>query len=431
MNKAFITGFAGGLLILSVFSATLSPAQEWKLIGITGQQSDRTLDGAGGFLHPDNTLYEINVTNGTITKLFRTTWVPDSHAIGYNPVTGLLFHSGGGAAREDDPTLTGHDQGGPPIPGLAFQDNYYLEAINLATQQPTPIFNANPCPNPDSTLPCFGLPAPRPAWALPAQRRNSTQTASSFRQEGPDEYSGLRGMAWSAQEKLFYVSDSDGIFKLTATGESTFLAQPSFPIDDAFDLAKAIAFVVTTNLLVGHRDGAIDPDDPLNSQDGYLMHINPDTGEVIGQIRVRYPEGGGAPVGSFGGLLGLSQNPATGLLYGLRKTDGNFARELVTINPQTGQTKLVANLKMHIAGIAFMQATDAEIHIDSITQAGGAVTLDWSGGAPKFLVRKKVDLNSSDWVNVQTTNERTVTINKGPSPTYFQIVGSYTGPDMP
>jgi hypothetical protein len=51
-----------------------STGSVWRLIGITGQQSDDTLDAQNNFVHPDNTLFEINLTNATVTKLFRTTW---------------------------------------------------------------------------------------------------------------------------------------------------------------------------------------------------------------------------------------------------------------------------------------------------------------------------------------------------------------------
>jgi hypothetical protein len=159
-------------------------SRSWRLIGITGQQGDATPDGQGGYLYPDNTLFEISQTNGAITKLFRPTWIPDSHSIGYCLSNNLLYHSGGAGAYRDNPLQTGHEQGGPDIPGLAFQDNYYLESINLASREMTGILNANPCPNPDSTLPCFGLVAPVPTWMLPTYRRDSSQTDPTNRVRG-------------------------------------------------------------------------------------------------------------------------------------------------------------------------------------------------------------------------------------------------------
>ena len=202
----------------------------------------------------------------------------------------------------------------------------------------TAVLNANPCPNPDPTLPCFGLPAPRPTWALPEDRRDSTQTDPSFRQKGEHEYSALRGMAWSDAENLFYVTDNEGIFRLTPNGVSTFVARPAFPTDGKLDQSKAIAFYTVgavTQLLVGHRDGS--------GTEGYLISLNPATGEVVREIPLTYPPNGGDPVDSFGGLLGLAQHPTTGVLYGIRKTSDNFGREIVTIDPSSGATTLVGS----------------------------------------------------------------------------------------
>jgi hypothetical protein len=390
--------------------------QSWQLVGITGQQGNDDIA-----TYPDNTLFDINLTTGALTKLFTATYIPDSHSIGYNPVSGLLYHTGGAAAYRDDPTRTGTPQGGDPIPGLAFQDNYYVETINLATQVATGVINANPCPNPDPNLPCFGLVAPRPTWALPAERRTSEQTDPSFRQRGPDEYSALRGMAWSAEKKLFYVSDGEGIFKLTPTGESTFLSRPAFPIDGKVDVAKAIAFVVTTNLLVGHRDGAVDPADEVPVKDGYIMRLNPETGAVLGQLRLTYPEGGGEPVGEFAGLLGLAQHPVTGVLYGLRQTADPMQRELVTINPETGATKLVGVVGKHIASIAFAQAAQQQGINVSITRTGNNITLAWTGGTGPWVVQKKISLTDPTWMNVASTSQRTVTLPAGGDTGFFRI----------
>jgi hypothetical protein len=394
-------------------------ASPWRLVGITGQQGNTDENPQGAFLYPDNTLFEINLANGALTKLFRPTWIPDSHAIGYNPLDGMLYHTGGSAAYRDDPLRTGHEQGGPDIPGLAFQDNYYMEKINLVTQAMTAVLNANPCPNPDPSLPCFGLPAPRPAWALPTERRNSTQTEGSFRQRGENEYSALRGMAWSSTEKLFYVTDNEGIFKLTPDGVSTFLSRPGFPIDSKNDEAKGIAFV--TQLLVGHKDGS--------GTNGYLMSINPATGEVLHEVPLTYPPNGGDPIDSFGGLLGLAQHPATGVLYGIRKTSDNFARELVTIDPSTGATTLVGTMGMHMASIAFVPAPAtppaAAFKIQSVGQVGNNLSFTWTGGTPPYQVQTSNTLADGSWTNVGApTSGTSTTVAVSGSSGYFQVVGS-------
>ena len=48
----------------SLLAVLLAPgivvAENWKLIGITGQQGDTTPAPAGGFLYPDHTLYDLD-----------------------------------------------------------------------------------------------------------------------------------------------------------------------------------------------------------------------------------------------------------------------------------------------------------------------------------------------------------------------------------
>jgi hypothetical protein len=402
---------------IDTFTIEATPAggggQGWRLIGITGQQGDDTKNAQGEFVYPDNTLYEIDQSSGVLTKLFRTTWVPDSHSIGYCPTNNLLYHTGGAAAYRDDPARTGHEQGGPDIAGVGFQDNYYLETINLATRVMSGVLNANPCPNPDATLPCFGLPAPVPKWALPAYRRNSSQIESTNRLRGTNEYSALRGMAWSTNKNLFYVSDGEGIFKLTPGGDSTFLARPAFPVDGKRDVSKGIAFVTVTNvtkLLVGHRDGS--------GGNGYLMEIDPETGEVRGELVLSYPPSGGEPANEFGGVLGLAQHPVTRVIYGIRKTDDNFGRELVTINPTTGATTLVGSMGMHMADIVFVPAPSASgPQLQSITRSGTTLTLAWTGGTPPYQVQKRASLSTGAWANdptaVITATSATVTLTGG------------------
>lgn len=289
----------------------------------------------------------------------------------------------------------------------------------------TAVFNADPCPNPDPTLPCFGLPGPRPNWVLPVARRDSTQTDDSFKERGPNEYHAARGMAWSVSRGLFYIADEQGIFKLTLGGDCTFLARPAFASDGKVDNAKAIAFVTVgavSKLLVGHRD-------PLGVNpagiNGYLIEIDPESGDVLGEIALTYPPGGGSPVDQFGGLLGIAQHPVTGVLYGIRKTDDNFARELVTINPVTGATTLVGNMGMHIAGMTFVPTTfPSSFLITSITRSGNGILLTWSGGTPPYQVQTNDTLIPATWVNTgPATNGNSATVPMSGSRGFFRIVG--------
>jgi len=412
-------------LVLSLLSA-IAHAQGWRLIGITGQQGNDTPDPQGGFLYPDHMLYEINVTTAAITKLRRLTFVNDSQAVGYSPATGLLYHSAGSESYSNNPSRLGHDQGGPDISGVGYQDSQYLESINLTTGMTTALFNADPSPNPDPLLPSFGLPAPRPNWVLPEVRRDSTQTDGSFNVRGPNEYHAARGMAWSASKGLFYIADEQGIFKLTLGGECTFIARPAFPSDGSVDNAKAIAFVKVggvSKLFVGHRNGT--------GTNGLLIEIDPETGEVLGEVPLTYPPGGGEPVDQFGGLLGMEQHPATGVLYGIRKTADNFARELVTINPVTGATTLVGNMGMHIAGITFVPTTlPSAFRITSIARSGNDILLTWTGGTPPYQVQTNSTLSPATWVNIgSATNGNSTTVPMTGATGFFRIAApSATAP---
>jgi len=291
-----------------------------------------------------------------------------------------------------------------------------MEAVNLTTRVATAVFNADPCPNPDPSLPCFGLPAPRPGWVRPVARRDSTQTDGAFRETGIDEYHASRGMAWSASQNLFYISDELGIFKLNTEGDCTFLARPAFPSDGSQDNSKAIAFVKVgnqTKLFVGHRNGV--------GANGALIEIDPASGDVNSEVPLTYPPGG-ADEGQFGGLLGMDQHPVTGVLYGIRKVGNNFARELVTINPSTGATTFVGNMGMHMASITFVATP--QFDITSVSRNGNVLTLTWSGGSPPYQVQTNTTTAEQSWVNSGApTNGTTATVTLTGNRTFVRVKG--------
>src|ERR1051325_7920622 len=199
-----------GKLGMHITSIAFVPVDPWRLVGSSGAQQDDTQTVPGEYDHPDHTLWEINHYSGDITRLLLLPWVPDSVAIGYCASNNLVYQTGGDGAYRDDPLRNIHDQDpSVQIPGGAFQDNQYMGTINLANHAMAGVYNANPCPNPDPTLPCFGLPAPIPSWVLPQYRRNSSHTSSTNRITGPNEASGIRGMAWSKSRNSFYVADGD------------------------------------------------------------------------------------------------------------------------------------------------------------------------------------------------------------------------------
>jgi hypothetical protein len=409
--KQFV--FSTTLLAL-LLAPVLVEAQGWKLIGITGQQGNTTSDGAGGFLYPDHTIYDLDAILvdpfGTPEKLFATPFVNDSQSIGFSPATGLIYHTGGAESYSNNPLRRGNDQGGPDIFGVGYQDSQYMASFDLQTRTFTGIYNAAPCPNPDPTLPCFGVVAPRPSWVLPVEQRNSTQTGGEYRARGSNEYHAIRGMAWSASKNLFYAADEEGIFKITTSGDCQFLARPAFPADNKTDAAKAI-LVIPERLLVGHRDA------------GYLMEVDAESGKVVGQVQLKFPTGGGAPEDSFGGVLGMAQHPETGVIYGVRHTEDAFARELVTIDPNSGDTALVnaLNLGLHIASIAFVQ--EPPLRIRSITRSGNNVTITWAGGNAPYQLQASSDLNAG-WSDVGTpTSAFSATVPIEGTGRYFRVAG--------
>jgi hypothetical protein len=76
-------------------------------------------------------------------------------------------------------------------------------------------------------------------------------------------------------------------------------------------------------------------------------------------------------------------------------------------------------------------AVVSNIHIDSYTQTPTTITLNWSGGAGKYLVQSKSDITSATWVAVQSTTGTTATVTKSGNAQYYRVQGGYTGPDVP
>lgn len=427
-------------------------AQTYRLFGISGkQQADQVAPDV--YTYKDHTLFEINTATALLTEKIRMTWVPDSDAIGFCPQNGLIYHTASSGAYRDNMSNTAHDQDpSVQIPCASCQDNYYMENYNLLTGTFTGVYNANPCPNPDNPtndigndglyMPCFGLAAPIPPWVEPQYRRDSTQTGpgtSSNRIDGPNEPSaGIRGFAWSAELNSWFVS-AGTLYQMSLDGmTNTLISNPTFqiPTDDLgtypdgfrpiADLkALAIMNVGGVNKLFGTwRD---DAGTVSGNTNGWIMEIDPATGTNVSQIGV-HPPPGGSPVGNgdeFGGLLGLAQNPQTGVVYGLRKTNDPYARELVTIDLATGDSTLVGILNdgtygQAITTIAFVP----DIMITSITQSGGTLTLTWTGAAgPTFSVQTTASLTPPvSWKTVATgLTGPSTSISKTNSLGFFRI----------
>lgn len=405
-------------------------AQSYKLFGITGMQQSEQL-APGVYDHKDHTLFSIDTSNGKLTDVLRMTWVIDSQAMSYCPANGLIYHSAGSEAYRNGQNLVRDQDSNEQTPGGAFQDNQYMENYNLLTGTLTGVYNANPCPNPDNPanepnlppeeqdglyLPCFGLPAPIPPWVEPQYRRNTTQTDGTNRISGPNEVSSIRGFAWSTADNAWYVSNGD-LFKMSLDGMTcTKIGTPVFqiPTDDLetytngyrpiADL-KALAFINVggqTKLFGTWRD---DNGTISGNTNGWLMEIDPLTATNLSQIAV-HPPPGGSPVGNgdeFGGILGLAQNPQTGVVYAIRKTDDAYARELVTIDLATGNSTLVGVLTDGTYGQAITTlAFAADILITSTTKSGSNLTITWTGAAkPPFSLQRKSPITGA-WTPIAT-----------------------------
>jgi hypothetical protein len=356
------------------------------LIGITGKQNS----GESGIDPNDDKLFEINITNAAVTPLVKLPFVPDTTAIGFNPQDGLLYRTAGSSAYRNDPNR------------IAFNDNHYMQTVDVYSQDypQEGIFNANA--QGDANYGPYGLPAPRPTWVLPAERRTNEQTDPSFRQDGPNEYHALRDFTWSSSENLFYGADEKGIFKLTPEGESTFVGHPG-GLEP-----KGISFFTIggeRRLLLGERDGPT------------LSTIDPMTGQIVGNPITLVNEA----MQPLAGILSLAEHPDGTSLYGISKiVDGggdSIARELVRINPVTGVTTPIGVLdtgNAFMADLAFVFIDAPVIHTWNVDANGNwSTAANWTNGEPNAVG------DAASFVGVITA-PRTVTVD-GP-----KTVGSLT-----
>ena len=384
-----------------------------RLIGISGFS-----DGPG--------LYEINPTNAVTTLVFTPSPVSDTPTLGFSPTNGMLYFFGGGYAYRAADPVTGLND---PTKG-GYQDTHYMAKIDLVTSNETGIFNADPCPNPDNPandigsdgifLRCYGLPAPFPTFVLPQYRRDSTMTDPTNRLDGPNEYHYAMGAAWSPSENLFYVTDnSSKIFKLTTAGDSTVTTLPSGnPRGTAFLAVNGV-----TNLWVGNKTGG---------DQGTITEIDTVGETVIGDLLLNIPPTSTNTV-KFGGVMGLAQNPDTGVIYAMRAPLSGAGdatgrvRELITINMATGDTTLVGVTPVEINSIVFYTTTSSSpAQIKSVARSGNDITLAWTGGVPPFNIDSRASLSTGLWSTVVSnilTFSATVTNGVSGSTGFFRVAG--------
>jgi len=181
---------------------------------------------------------------------------------------------------------------------------------------------------------------------LPATRRTDAQTDFQYGQEakGPGEYPLARDLTWSSSANAFYVTAFDGIYKLSADGQtSTFVGDPGTD-------AGAVTFFNVDGqrrLLAGQENG---PE---------LDTIDPATGQVVNAVLIASDTAGF----SIAGLLSLVESPDTTTLIGLAKDasapDDPLKRKLIAINPADGTFTAIGTVNAPIDDLAFVYTAAA------------------------------------------------------------------------
>jgi hypothetical protein len=335
--------------------AQVAPASaQVRLIGMTGNQTQGDWNGI-----PQESLFEVDLTDGSTEFLSRLDFGFDSQAIGYNPKDGMLYRTAGIDAWR--PLQPDH---------YAFNDTQYMEKLDpndLAPNTPVDtiaIFNADPLQRPN--------PAPRPSWVYPPEPR----TDASEPYDDPegektnDEYHSLRGLAWSASNQLFYGSDEEGIFTMTPEGVSKYVG---IPRPDFGDVKGIVILNVDgqEKLYVGTKEQT--GSEPFQGSE--LIEVDMTTGLEISSIVLKDPV---LPTIGATGILGMSVHPETGVLYAISRggspSDPEL-RELITINPLTGDTVLIGEVGVNLSSIAFTFPVEPPVGQDGDTDGDGDVDL--------------------------------------------------------
>jgi len=308
-----------------------------RLIGVTGNE------GTGAQAANNESLWDITYTTGanpsaTATRFLGLPAVPDNDAIAFNPDSLLLNHISGGSSTSNTPSDPN------------YRDNHFMETINVpsGTNAMTTVFNAN--------SEKYGSPGPFPSFVLPATRRTDAQTDPSFGDaRGPGEYNLARDFTWSSADHAFYLSDYQGLFKLTPDGQSTFVGDPIFPGDGP----GGITFFNVDGqrqLLLAQLSGA------------GLFTMNPANAEVIGDPVVLADADGN----NVGGILSLVESPDGNTLLGLAKdsTDPTdpLKRSLVQIDPVSGLVTKLGTFNIPITDLAYVYSPATSTPVAQIQQ---------------------------------------------------------------
>jgi PEP-CTERM motif len=327
------------------------------LYGITGNQE---ADKAGATDLPDETLFAINTGTGAMTTVKRLSYIPDTDAIGWNPMDGQVYHVSGSSEYRDRTTQ------------LAFNPNQYMEKYDVGSDTLTAVFNSNP----HGLYFNFGLNGPRPSWVLPAEQRVVGQNPdNSFPPDfdprenvaGDNEYDSIREMVWSPSQQAFIAATHEGMFKLTPGGDSTFLSTSGVTGEP-----KAIAYATVGGVRKLYYTWSADKDQGTNS----YFEVGADWSAI--------EEKTFTPDASFGGtvvlgILGLAEHPDSGELYAVVREEGaetvstvNPARAvpnhaLAILNPTTGVLTKIGMTGLHTVSIEFGGWRIGDMNGDSAT----------------------------------------------------------------
>jgi hypothetical protein len=334
-----------------------------KLVGVSGSEGDAPAA-------TDETLFDVNPTTGAATQIVKLPSIPGSDAIAFNPATGLLHHISGGSSTSDTPS------------DPTYRDNHFMETLDVASGSNTQhtVYNAN--------SPQFGPAGPMPSFVLPATRRTDAQTDPSFgTAAGPGEYALANDLTWSDQAQAFYVGDANGIYKLTADGQSTFIGNPLVGGEGIGGIV--VARVDGQQLLfVAQRDAA------------NMYQIDPATGDIIGDT-IAIEDAGGTP---YPGLLSMVESPDGSGLYALARDpadrDNPLARKIVKVDIQLNPDDVsvatvtpIATVSAPIEDLAFvyLAAAPPAAAVSQVFVNGPGITGQTSANGVAFRTLAGID----------------------------------------
>ena len=112
-----------------------------------------------------------------------------------------------------------------------------------------------------------------------------------------------------------------------------------------------------------------------------LRTLDPMTGAMIGDaVTILDPFN---PAEAIAGVLGLVEHPNGTELWGIGQGPTAFTRNLIRIDPLTGETELLAPLDVHLEDLAWVIRIGPVIHTWDVNANGNwSVAANWTEGVP-------------------------------------------------